>query len=111
MDATPKYDAVNIHEAKTHLSRLLARVERGGTVTIARAGIPIARLVPLGRTPGAKRVREPAFAPGPVALQRGARLNRFLEQEVWPTIPEDQRGRALTRAEEDAILGYGPEGV
>ena len=39
-------DIVNIHEAKTHLSRLLERVERGETVTIARAGRPIADLVP-----------------------------------------------------------------
>ncbi|MEQ6903371.1 type II toxin-antitoxin system prevent-host-death family antitoxin [Nocardioides sp. YIM 152588] len=37
---------VNIHEAKTHLSRLLERVEAGETVTIARAGKPIADLVP-----------------------------------------------------------------
>ena len=36
---------VNIHEAKTHLSRLLAEVENGQEVTIARAGRPIARLV------------------------------------------------------------------
>ena len=36
---------VNVHEAKTHLSRLLADVERGGEVIIARAGRPIARLV------------------------------------------------------------------
>ncbi len=37
---------VNIHEAKTHLSRLLETVEAGGVVTIARAGKPIADLVP-----------------------------------------------------------------
>lgn len=37
---------VNIHEAKTHFSKLLARVERGGEVLIARAGKPVARLVP-----------------------------------------------------------------
>lgn len=36
---------VNVHEAKTHLSRLLADVERGEEVVIARAGKPIARLV------------------------------------------------------------------
>jgi prevent-host-death family protein len=29
---------VNVHEAKTHLSRLLERVENGETITIARAG-------------------------------------------------------------------------
>ncbi len=37
---------VNTHEAKTTLSRLLAEVEAGGEVVIARAGKPIARLVP-----------------------------------------------------------------
>ena len=39
-------DAVNIHEAKTHLSRLVERVEAGEEVVIARAGRPVARLVP-----------------------------------------------------------------
>jgi prevent-host-death family protein len=37
---------VNIHDAKTHLSHLLARVEDGETITIARAGKPVADLVP-----------------------------------------------------------------
>jgi prevent-host-death family protein len=40
-------DAVNIHEAKTHLSRLVERVEAGEEILIARAGRPVARLVPL----------------------------------------------------------------
>jgi prevent-host-death family protein len=39
---------VNVHEAKTHLSRLLERVAAGDDVTIARAGKPVARLVPVG---------------------------------------------------------------
>ena len=47
---------VNVHEAKTQLSRLLARVETGEEITIARAGLPLARLVPLAprgpRVPG-----------------------------------------------------------
>jgi prevent-host-death family protein len=37
---------VNVHEAKTHLSRLLQRVEAGEEILISRAGTPIARLVP-----------------------------------------------------------------
>jgi len=37
---------VNIHEAKTHLSRLIERVEAGEEVVIARAGRPVARLIP-----------------------------------------------------------------
>ncbi|MFH8250918.1 type II toxin-antitoxin system Phd/YefM family antitoxin [Microbacterium sp. B2969] len=40
-------EQVNVQDAKTHLSRLLARVERGETVTIARGGHPIARLSPI----------------------------------------------------------------
>lgn len=38
---------VNIHEAKTHLSRLLRRVTAGEEVVIARSGKPIARILPL----------------------------------------------------------------
>ena len=37
---------VNVREAKTHLSRLLAQVEAGEEVVIARSGKPVARLVP-----------------------------------------------------------------
>ncbi len=36
---------VNIHEAKTHLSRLLQKVSEGEEVIISRAGVPVARLV------------------------------------------------------------------
>lgn len=39
-------EQVNIHEAKTQLSRLLERVAQGETVVIAKAGKPIARLLP-----------------------------------------------------------------
>jgi antitoxin VapB len=42
---------------------------------------------------------------------REAHALRFLENEVWPRIPEDQFGRTVSRSEEDHILGYGPEGV
>lgn len=41
----------NVHEAKTHFSELLARVERGEKITIARAGKPIGQLVALERPP------------------------------------------------------------
>lgn len=39
---------VNVQDAKTRLSDLLARVERGEEVVIARSGTPVARLVPVG---------------------------------------------------------------
>jgi prevent-host-death family protein len=46
----PAKKIVNVHEAKTHLSRLLNRVEAGEEVTIAKAGRPVARLVPIADT-------------------------------------------------------------
>ena len=49
--------SVNVHEAKTNLSKLLKRVEAGEEVVIARAGKPVARILPVQselkkRTPG-----------------------------------------------------------
>ncbi len=50
---------VNIHEAKTQLSKLLERVRAGEEIVIAKAGKPVARLVPLAsaqdRVPGSAR--------------------------------------------------------
>lgn len=43
---------VNVHEAKTHLSRLLERVESGEEIVIGRAGKPVAMLVPYRRPVG-----------------------------------------------------------
>ena len=45
---------VNIHEAKTHFSRLVERAEAGEEILIARAGRPVARLVPIGSRPPAR---------------------------------------------------------
>jgi prevent-host-death family protein len=52
---------INVHEAKTHFSRLLARVAAGEEIIIAKAGTPIARLVPF-RKPKSKR---------PLGMDRG----------------------------------------
>ncbi|GHF05168.1 type II toxin-antitoxin system Phd/YefM family antitoxin [Pseudolysinimonas yzui] len=41
--------SINIYEAKTQLSKLIARVEEGEEITISRNGRPAARLVPIGR--------------------------------------------------------------
>ena len=56
-------DQVNVHEAKTQLSKLLARVEQGEQIVIARDGKPVAKLVPheLAREP-----RKPGWAKGKV---------------------------------------------
>ena len=54
-------DTVNIHEAKTHLSRLLVRANAGEEIIIAKAGKPMAKLVPISkgqeRTPGIAKGR------------------------------------------------------
>ncbi len=42
---------------------------------------------------------------------REARLRRFLTQEVCPLVTKTQRGRTLSRAQVEALLGYGPEGA
>lgn len=57
---------VNIQEAKTHLSRLLARVQAGEEITIAKGGRPIARLTALENRP--KR-RVPGMDKGRVIIQ------------------------------------------
>ena len=49
-------------------------------------------------------------------LQQGGRQGRlrmlgFLQDEVWPQVPEALRGLRLTREEEEAILGYGEHGA
>jgi prevent-host-death family protein len=42
---------INVHKAKTHFSKLLARVSEGEEIIIARNGKPVARLVPVSPEP------------------------------------------------------------
>ena len=59
---------VNVHEAKTHLSRLLERVEQGEEITIMRSNVPVAKLT--------------ALAPSVVKRELGWARGEF-------TVPED----------------------
>jgi prevent-host-death family protein len=70
---------VNIHEAKTHLSQLLARVAAGEVIVIAKAGKPVARLGPIagkkparvfGQDRGKIWIADDFDAPLPPELQR-----------------------------------------
>ena len=56
---------VNIHEAKTRLSELLRRVEAGEEIVIARAGKPVARLLPFDAP---REPREPGTAKGLISI-------------------------------------------
>jgi prevent-host-death family protein len=56
--------AINVHEAKAHLSEYLARVEAGETVIIARRNKPVAKLVPV-------EMEQETLAPRPIGLAKG----------------------------------------
>lgn len=72
-------ESFNVHAAKTQLSALLERVERGEEIVVARAGRPVARLVPFtsgkARQPGLfrgrLRVPDSFFEPLPADELRG----------------------------------------
>jgi prevent-host-death family protein len=49
-------DRVNMHEAKTHLSKLVERVEGGEEIVISRAGKPAAKLVPVPQKLGPRKL-------------------------------------------------------
>ena len=44
-------------------------------------------------------------------VDRTAHLCRFLEEEIWPEVPEDSTGKPMTKAEREALLGLGELGV
>jgi prevent-host-death family protein len=56
---------VNVHEAKTHLSRLLKRVMDGEEIIIAHSGKPVARMIAISTPPGR---RKPGTASGCVVI-------------------------------------------
>lgn len=49
-------NSTNVHDAKTHFSRLLARVAAGESVVISKAGKPVAKLVPMDAPPRARPI-------------------------------------------------------
>lgn len=69
-------EVVNIHEAKTHLSRLLARVHTGEEIIIAKAGEPWAKLVPFKKV----KKRVPGIAKGSVT------------EKFFEPLPEEEMG-------------------
>jgi antitoxin VapB len=43
--------------------------------------------------------------------ERPRSMQEWLEKEVWPRIPQEERGKPMTKQEVEDILGFGPEGV
>ena len=80
---------------------------------VERLAAEVARLTGESKTEAIRRALDERRRrlKGKSVDQRRARVLQFLEKKVWPTLDADERGRRLTRAEEDDILGYGPYGV
>lgn len=84
-------EQVNMHEAKTHLSKLVERVEGGEEIVISRAGKPAAKLVPVTQAKPGKRVL--GTLRGKIDLpsdEEWAEMDReierdFEESEIFPT--------------------------
>jgi len=68
-------DPISISEAKTHLSKLIARAERGEEVTIRRGNQPVVRLVAIGQPPSPRR--------SPIGVLRG---------QIWISDDADELG-------------------
>ena len=80
---------VNIHEAKTHLSRLVEQAAKGEEIVIAKSGRPVAKLVPITK-PGALK-RKPGALKGKIKLRPGwdapltkKELALFYEGKLFP---------------------------
>ena len=80
---------------------------------VERLAAEVARLTGESKTEAIRRALEERRNRLRVAevAQRRDRVLRLLRTKLWPSLPKQQRGRRLSREEEDAILGYGPEGV
>ena len=80
---------------------------------VERLAAEVARLTGESKTEAIRRALEERRRrlTGPSPAERRKRLLHLLRTKVWPSVPKGQRGRRLSRDEEDAILGYGPGGV
>lgn len=95
--AAEDFETVNMHEAKTHLSRLVARVEGGEQIVITRAGKPAAKLVPVAvAKPGKRKLggwEGKLDAPSPEEWAEMKRETaREFEGEIFPSDENLWRG-------------------
>jgi antitoxin VapB len=80
---------------------------------VERLAADVARLTGESKTEAIRRAledRKRRLTGGSVA-ERRRRVLALLERQVWSDLPPEEKGRRLTRAEEDDLLGYGPDGV
>ena len=79
---------VNVHQAKTQLSKLLQQVEAGGTFVIARAGKPSAQLVPINAHP--KGIKPPGAMRDEISIRDDfdLPLDGLFDGSLEPSDPE-----------------------
>jgi antitoxin VapB len=80
---------------------------------VERLAGEVARMTGESKTEAIRKAlhdRKRRLKPAPARDRRDAVI-AYLRTRVWVGVPKGQFGRRLSRAEEDAILGYGPEGV
>ena len=73
----------------------------------------VARLAGESKTEAIRKAletRKQRLMLGGDATARARRVERLLREKIWPQVPARVRGKAVTKAEEAEILGYGPEG-
>jgi prevent-host-death family protein len=120
-----------IGDAKAHFAECIREAEAGGSIVLTRHGREVARLGPIGAPDPregegcrpATRAREDCLVAGGIAESvtpyaampdrafqaapaRRAALRRRLDEEIWPRIPEELLGTAITKREREEILGY-----
>ena len=81
---------------------------------VERLAEEVARLSGESKTEAVRRAleeRKARLAYRVVDSDRASRVRRFLETEVWPTLPAKELGRRMSRDEEEQILGYGQGGI
>lgn len=84
----PIRQIVTVHEAKTHMSRLLARVEAGEEIVIARGRIPIAKIVALEPPKKVRRI------PGRYAHLKPSGSKGILDNGFWDPLTDEEMGIA-----------------
>jgi antitoxin VapB len=78
-----------------------------------RLASELAKITGESKTEAVRKALEQRKASLSLAITMGKRDRwiEFLESEIWPDIPREQLGRRLSKEEEEAILGFGPDGI
>ncbi|MBZ5674383.1 MAG: type II toxin-antitoxin system VapB family antitoxin [Acidobacteriia bacterium] len=80
---------------------------------VERLATEVAHLARETKTEAIRRAleeRKARLKVGPSREEKYRRTMEYLQREVWPNIPPEDRGKVMTKQEEEEILGIGPNG-